>query len=285
MVALRRFLRDTQPQAFGLRRVPDARVSEEMNAIGLLDRPTAAETVGELRDTLRDLPQQGLNPEDVWGLQEELPYSVQVFWWGNGVPAWNYVFSRIAETGTGSRYVPEFNGATPDSWQSCANNPLLGTFAGKLVKQLRRFVQEQLPEYMVPSDFVLMDKLPSTTTGKVNRKALPEPISSAHEPEAAAVRSRTELESAIGEIWSEILQVNGIGLNDNFLDLGGNSLRAMRVLARVKNEFAVTADPREVMANTLAQFSALCEERRCSAQQPRSGNLLRKLKRALVGES
>jgi aryl carrier-like protein len=78
--------------------------------------------------------------------------------------------------------------------------------------------------------------------------------------------------------------VSEIGLNDNFLDLGGNSLRAMRVLAKVKKELSVSADPREVMANTLAQFSALCEERRKSAQQPRSGNLLRKIKRALAGD-
>lgn len=285
IAALRRFLRDTQPQAFGLRGVPDARLSEEMNALEVLGRPTLAETVGELRDVLRDFPKQGLNPEDAWGLQEDLPYDVQVFLSGSGTAACDYIFSPKSGTSRKIPSVPAIQRDTPDSWHSCANNPLLGTFAGKLVKQLRRFLQEQLPEYMVPSDFVLMDKLPSTATGKVNRKALPEPLSSAQESETTAARSRTELESAIGEIWSEVLQVNGIGLNDNFLDLGGNSLRAMRVLAKIKTEFGVSADPREVMANTLSQFSALCEERRCSAQRPRSGNLLRKLKRALVGQS
>ena len=138
---------------------------------------------------------------------------------------------------------------------------------------------------MVPADFVLMDKLPQTTTGKVNRKALPAPISTAVESEGAVVRSRTELESAIAQIWSEVLQLSDVGLNDNFLDLGGHSLLAMRVLAKVKKKFSVTADPREVMANTLAQFSGLCEERMRTAQQPRSGNLLRRITRVFAGSS
>jgi hypothetical protein len=282
---IRRLLRDTGPELLGLRGVPDARVAEDLTAVELLSRPGGPETTGELRDFLRDSPRVGLNPEEIWSLQDELPYDVQVFWSGQGVAEWDYVLSRRMADGhlPRIRHNATTPAPTPTSCQSYANNPLVGTFSGKLVKQLRRFLQAQLPDYMVPTDFVLMDQLPVTTTGKINRKALPAPISIVVETEGAAVRSRTELESAIAEIWCEVLQLSSIGLNDNFLDLGGHSLLAMRVLAKVKKQFSVTADPREVMANTLAQFSALCEEKMRSIHQPRSGNLLRRITRAIAG--
>ncbi|HXF10630.1 MAG TPA: amino acid adenylation domain-containing protein, partial [Desulfuromonadaceae bacterium] len=101
------------------------------------------------------------------------------------------------------------------------------------VAELRKFLEGQLPEIMVPSAFVFLDKLPLTPSGKVNRKALPAP-----EPPRANGGVRysapvSELEQSIAKIWQELLHVEKIGLQDNFFDLGGHSLLVVEAQARL----------------------------------------------------
>jgi ubiquinone/menaquinone biosynthesis C-methylase UbiE len=286
MAAIKRLLQDS-PEPIGLRRVPNARVSDELAAVTLLDGATGTETVEELRQRMREFPKHGLDPEDVLSLQDQLPYDVQGFWSGGPAGHCDYVISRKSADGALPPYVQrtvDLSGRD-GSFHVYANSPLLGTFHGKLIKQFRNSLQDQLPEYMVPADFVLIDKLPLTPSGKVNRKALPAPHSTAVETEKPAERPRTDFESAMAEIWSEILQLPDVGLHDNFLDLGGHSLLAMRVLAKVKKKFGITADPREVMANSLAQFCAICQERLPKAEPVRSGSFLRRITRAIAGGS
>ncbi len=96
--------------------------------------------------------------------------------------------------------------------------------------ELRRFLRHGLPDYMVPSAFVRLDELPLLPNGKVDRRALPAPRTAA--PRAtAAVRKlpRTELEQTLAELWCKVLDVEVVGLHDNFFDLGGHSLLAARL--------------------------------------------------------
>lgn len=99
---------------------------------------------------------------------------------------------------------------------------------------LRRFVREKLPQAMVPSAFVFLDKMPLTPNGKVNRKALPAPEKSRPEMETAYLAPRNDLERAIAGIWQELLHVETVGLHDNFFDLGGNSLLVVQAQARLR---------------------------------------------------
>jgi aspartate racemase len=101
---------------------------------------------------------------------------------------------------------------------------------------LRAGLGMSLPDHMVPSDFVFLDALPMTPNGKIDRKALPAPEDLRSELEGDFVAPRTELETRIARIWSEILSVDSVGVHDNFFDLGGHSLLAMRLLARVERE-------------------------------------------------
>ena len=105
--------------------------------------------------------------------------------------------------------------------------------------RLRDFLMERLPEYMVPPRFVFLEALPLTPNGKVDRKALPEP------PQAivgAGGPPQTETEKAISAIWSELLRIDGIGVEDDFFDLGGQSMTAVGLVARLRDAFDVNIE-------------------------------------------
>jgi surfactin family lipopeptide synthetase A len=101
---------------------------------------------------------------------------------------------------------------------------------------LRAWLQEKLPDYMVPSLFIVLEEIPLTPNGKVDRKQLPKPKASARETSTQIVSPRNRLEEQLVQIWSEILGVDRVGVRDNFFDLGGHSLLLIRVHARLRQE-------------------------------------------------
>ncbi|SER28292.1 non-ribosomal peptide synthase domain TIGR01720/amino acid adenylation domain-containing protein [Lentzea albida] len=98
--------------------------------------------------------------------------------------------------------------------------------------ELRAFLRERLPDYLVPSAFVTLDALPLTSNGKLDRKALPEPA--APEADQAFVAPRTEQERALAGIWEKLLGADRVGVHDNFFDLGGDSIASLQVVARAR---------------------------------------------------
>ncbi len=104
---------------------------------------------------------------------------------------------------------------------------------------LRSFLQEQLPAYLIPSQILLMDAMPLTPNGKLDRKALPSPASVRSELEVAFISPRTPAEQVVAGIWAEILRMDHISLNDNFFELGGHSLRGVQVISRLRDAFQV----------------------------------------------
>ncbi|HJR08158.1 MAG TPA: amino acid adenylation domain-containing protein [Pyrinomonadaceae bacterium] len=105
------------------------------------------------------------------------------------------------------------------------------------VNDLRDYMKERLPEYMIPAVFVLLDELPLTTNGKVNRRALPAPDLERAEAGDAFVAPRDFLEQPLIKIWEEVLGVKPIGVADNFFDLGGHSLLALRLMGEIQKQF------------------------------------------------
>jgi acyl carrier protein len=88
---------------------------------------------------------------------------------------------------------------------------------------------------MIPSDFVMVDALPLTPAGKIDRRALPLPDRTRRDLDSTFVAPRTDTESLIANIWSQILGVEQVGVYDNFFDLGGHSLMATQILSRLRN--------------------------------------------------
>jgi amino acid adenylation domain-containing protein len=103
--------------------------------------------------------------------------------------------------------------------------------------ELRRFMRDRLPEYMIPSTFVILDALPLTPNGKIDRRKLPAPTGLRPALETTFVPPRTEIEQTIVTIWRQVLQVQQIGIHDNFFDLGGHSLLAAQVYHQLGEKF------------------------------------------------
>jgi len=118
--------------------------------------------------------------------------------------------------------------------------------AADYIGHLRQHVSARLPDYMVPSAFVLLEKLPLTPNGKVDRKALPEPDLSQRQGDYVA--PRTETERVLCDIWQEVLGVERVGVTDNFFRLGGHSLLATRQLAQLSNQFGVFIPMKELFS-------------------------------------
>jgi pyochelin synthetase len=105
---------------------------------------------------------------------------------------------------------------------------------------VREHLRAKLPEYMVPAAIVILDRFPLTPNGKVDRKALPAPARSGAEGGAAAARTRDSLDLQLIKLWERVLKVQPVGLQDNFFDLGGNSLGAVRLFSEMRQLFGRT---------------------------------------------
>jgi amino acid adenylation domain-containing protein len=107
------------------------------------------------------------------------------------------------------------------------------------IHELRSFVQSKLPDYMVPAVFVVLDALPLTPSGKLDRQTLPAPEQARPALCEAFVAPRTPSEELLGGIWASVLGVESVSINDNFFALGGHSLLAMQVISRLRKVFQV----------------------------------------------
>lgn len=130
--------------------------------------------------------------------------------------------------------------------------------AAVAVPPLREHLRAALPDYMVPSAFVVLPEFPLTPNGKVDRRALPAPESVAGtDGDDPAQAPRTEEEQALAGLWQDLLGVRQVGLSDNFFDLGGHSLLSTRLLSRIDQTFGVTLPLRAVFeAPVLEQMAA-----------------------------
>ena len=105
--------------------------------------------------------------------------------------------------------------------------------------ELRQFLKQKLPEYMIPSALVILDQLPLTPNGKIDRRALTAPEQIRPEPEETFIAPRNELEQQLTKVWEAILGIKSISVKDNFFDLGGHSLLAVKLFAQIEKTFSI----------------------------------------------
>jgi amino acid adenylation domain-containing protein/thioester reductase-like protein len=130
------------------------------------------------------------------------------------------------------------------------------TFSGNL----RQFLKQKLPDYMVPSSFVILDALPLTPNGKVDRRSLPAPDRTIRNLEPDFVSPRTQVEEVIAKIWLEVLRSQQISVYDNFFEIGGHSLLATQVISRIRDTYQLDLPLRRLFdAPTIAGFAESIE--------------------------
>ena len=216
------FLRQQEPPALVVRGVPNGRVREAIDAVHWLSlekRATAADWRG------RTAADRGVEPEAVWALEETTGYEAHIGWSSEGAgDRFDALLRRrdaasIAVSASWQRWK-----MTVKPLSRCASDPRRFAAARQLPSILRSHLRQRLPDYMVPSTFVLLEALPVTPHGKVDRAKLPSPDEPRTVPDAACVAPRTYLEQQIAHVWHDVLGIKTVGINDNFFDLGGHSL-------------------------------------------------------------
>ncbi|HEY7220753.1 MAG TPA: non-ribosomal peptide synthetase [Candidatus Binatia bacterium] len=132
------------------------------------------------------------------------------------------------------------------------------TAPGPNVSEMRRFLADNLPEYMIPAVFIALDALPLTDTLKVDRKALPAPDGSRPAIAACYEAPHNSIEEALAKIWAEVLELDRVGVHDDFFDLGGHSLAATRVISRVVEIFPIKLPIKALFDSpTVAEMAAV----------------------------
>ena len=114
------------------------------------------------------------------------------------------------------------------------------------VSELRTFMQDRLPSYMVPAAIVFLEQWPLTPNGKLNRRALPAPDDQRPALDTQFVAPRTQLETVLSDLWAELLNLSQVGVNDNFFELGGDSIRAALFINRLQEEFGEVIHVRSI---------------------------------------
>ena len=134
---------------------------------------------------------------------------------------------------------------------------------------LQQFLRKKLPDYMMPSAFVVLDKFPLTPNGKTDRKALAATSLERAPVKQAFTPPRTPAEETLAKIWRELLVQSEIGIDDNFFEIGGHSLLAMQLMARVRKEFQAELSLRQIFeAPTIAELADVLMEKEQSSEAP-----------------
>ena len=289
--SLRQFLREERPKNLSVARIPNLRLTREAKASEILANNELSMTVGDLRNVLGGYPETGLDPESIWALEREEPYSVNLCWPGPGADDFFHavITRRTDATSPGifSPGLPEglSENGTGKHWQAYANNPAKGIRTRALAPDLRRFLQTKLPEYMMPATFLMLDALPLMPNGKLDMGALPAPDWSRPVNTESYVLPRTSTEESLASIWTQLLGIDRTGAYDNFFELGGHSLLAIRVLSRLREAFNVDLSLRAFFeVPTIAGLAELIEEARARGEKDESSGIVRVSRQAHIAK-
>ena len=246
--------------------VVNSRVNAAVKTVTWLRNKESPKTVGRMRDMLQSV--DGIDPQDWWDLEAVLPYDVEITWsTQTHTGDYDVLLIRHGVNSPASSYIPQ---QIDQSWYHYTNNPLQSQFARQLIPELRPYLRQTLPDYMVPSTFVPLE-IPLTANGKVDYLALPisEDLISARN--SAGTAPLTQTESTLIDIWQELLRLKQVNIHDNFFELGGHSLLATQITSRVRDVFGLELPLKSVFeAPTIAQLAPIIASMRdtTSTMQP-----------------
>lgn len=234
-------LENKSPDVYCIKNIPNARTYRAVQAVKILNGAILPATAGDIKKSLDTLP-AGVDPEDLWAMRAHLPYSVDIQWTDSaGEGFMDAVFIRSTSDVPGIPWVEsiddEKHAAAPPG--SSANSPLMNTVGAKLIPLLREHLRVKLPRHMLPTAFAVLEALPRTPNGKIDRRALPPPDKSLSTVDKSFVVPATETERTVASIWCGVLGVKFIGTHDNFFELGGHSLMAVQITSLLREAFQI----------------------------------------------
>jgi SAM-dependent methyltransferase len=254
---LARHMRQLNPPELRVLAIPNRRVARDFAAWRLICASPNSRPVDDLlRELLESAPEtHAQDPEAFWELAERRGYEVDIRW-GAGKQAdcfeawfWKRAAAEQVEAQDGNQ-----EAHVSPSWDGFANDPLATRLAERLVAQLREHLGARLPDYMLPAAIVPIEALPLTANGKIDRDRLPDLDA---RPEVGRfVAPRTPVEEALCGIWADVLQLDRVGVEDDFFQLGGHSLLATRVVAKARDVLGLQLSLRSLFEHrTIASLS------------------------------
>jgi acyl carrier protein len=155
-----------------------------------------------------------------------------------------------------------------EAWRRYGNNPLQAVYTRRMVPTLRAWLEEQLPQHMVPQTFTVLEELPLTVHGAFDAQAVGGAANLAASKAGSGGGPSTALEKQTALLWTKLLDIEAVGMEDSFFDVGGHSLLATQLVSRVRETFGVHVSLRQFFeAPTIAGLCALMEQQRVAAQE------------------
>ncbi|WP_394839095.1 amino acid adenylation domain-containing protein [Pendulispora rubella] len=252
LAGIRQHLVSEQPAKLDLAVIRDARLDTELRALDLLAAAEECTTAGELRQALNDgaLSARAIDPEGVFALADELGYHVDIIPRRDTPGHFDARFRRPDVPP--AEITPQEDGPLAPY----ATLPLRERIAATLVPLWQKAIQQLLPDFMMPSAFVLLDTIPITPHGKVDRSALPEPTAANAELDADYVPPSTAMETLLAKVWADVLGLESVGTQNSFFKLGGDSVRSIQVVVGAR-KLGVDVTIEQIFRNqTIAELGA-----------------------------
>jgi amino acid adenylation domain-containing protein len=253
-------LKFSRPPMFGIRGVPNERVAPYVRAAELLRDAEPDQDVRTLISALES-GSSGEHPERYWRLAEDTGYEAFVTWSRCGDPSRFDVLFELRQPGSSALSLP-LRPMPKKPWQTYTNDPLLASLSHGLGERLREHLSAALPEAMIPSVFVPVEAFPLTSSGKLDRRALPALEVSRQDLFRNYTPPGTPLEQQICVIFGELLHFDRIGIHDNFFtELGGHSLLATQLVSRLRARTGIRLPLRCIFESpTVAELAKRLEE-------------------------
>ena len=244
--------------------IPNLRIAAEVAAQHAIDDGEESLRVGTVRRQLDESSLLGVDPETFWTWGETHGYDVRVAW-DHSSPQYFEVELLSCVRAEATLRVVSTSKETAVPLTAYINDPLEASLKQHLIPQLRTYLRERLPEHMIPSIWVTLSEMPRTQSGKIDRRALPNPQD---RPEGMGeyLGPCSEVERTLAGIWAQILRIDQVGVKDNFFELGGHSLHIMKLIARISSDLqAEVVMPEVLQCPTIEQLSPLIESRRLAS--------------------
>ncbi|AYA40245.1 non-ribosomal peptide synthetase [Xenorhabdus nematophila] len=250
--AVSRLLQAGTYKTFGISGMPNARIKEDVELAEGLRHWPANQILSSLKNTgclTSEAMEQILTFESLLQYAEQCGYQCGVTWSQKQSDLLDVIFGRDE--------LPPVQARHQYSQTHLANYPQISAIGGELSEQLEMALKKQLPDYMVPSLYIPLERMPLSLNNKIDKKALPVPDDSdVHHQNYVAPRD--EIEEKLCQLWQKHLKINQVGIYDNFFSLGGHSLLAVKITASIKNDLSNNFSMNQMFSNpTIAQIASV----------------------------
>ncbi|MBV7336777.1 amino acid adenylation domain-containing protein [Chloroflexi bacterium TSY] len=268
--AVERLFESAVAQPFGLRHVPNHHLQAERHAQAWLKDAEPTAIVAAYRQGLAQHPEAGISLNQLRQAALRQGWQVEVSWLNMTRDGdFDVAFSRSSQP---IQFTKRRLGAERSKY---AYMPAQKNLTAEYIPQWRAYLQDRLPDYMLPGAFVVLDTFPLTPNGKIDRRALPEPNSSDLGTSHESAAPQTPMEEMLARLWGEVLGLEQVGRHDNFIELGGHSLLASQLIARIRDTFQVDLSLRRLFETptiaAVADFIDNTSHQKSSVQQMSKG--------------